>query len=142
LDTCVTVVDASNFFRHFNTGETVCDRYKDADEKDERTITELMVDQLEFADVILLNKMDLVKSPKEIQRIKEVIRKLNHNAEIIGTIRSKVPIDKIINTNKFDFDKAMQFDTWMERDRYDVQPETEEYNITSFIYTAHRPFDT
>merc|ERR1712151_752018 len=100
LDTCVTVVDASNFFRHFNTGETVCDRYKDADKRDERTITELMVDQLEFADIVLINKIDLVKDPKEIRRIKEVIKKLNPNAEIIGTIRSSVPMNKIINTGK------------------------------------------
>merc|ERR1712178_362726 len=71
LDTCVTVVDASNFFRHFNTGETVTDRYKDADKADERTITELMVDQLEFADIVLINKIDLVKDPKEIRRMKD-----------------------------------------------------------------------
>jgi len=98
LDTCVTVVDASNFFRHFNTGESVCDKYKDADKGDERTITELMIDQLEFADVILLNKLDLVKDPKELKKIQNVIRKLNHNAEIIGTIRSKAPMSSIINT--------------------------------------------
>jgi len=142
LDTCVTVVDASNFFRHFNTGETVTDRYKDADKRDERTITELMVDQLEFADIVLINKIDLVKDPKEIRRIKEVVAKLNPNAEVIETTRSQVPMNKIINTNKFDFDKAAQMDAWMERDRYDIQPETDEYNISSFIYTAYRPFDT
>merc|ERR1712019_164901 len=77
LDTCVTVVDAANYFRCFNTPDNVTDKYKDADEKDQRTITELMVDQIEFADVILINKMDLVKDPKEIKRIKDVIRKLN-----------------------------------------------------------------
>jgi len=142
LDTCVTVVDASNFFRHFNTGETVVDRYKDADKDDDRTITELMIDQLEFADVILINKMDLVKDPKELKRIKDVIKKLNPTAEITGTIRSQVPMNTIINTGKFDFEKAMQFDNWMERSRYDIQPETEEYNITSFIYTSERPFDS
>jgi len=142
LDTCVTVVDASNFFRHFNTADSVMDRYKDADEKDERTITELMVDQLEFADTIILNKLDLIKDRQEIKRICDVIKKLNPNAEIVATIRSKVPMNKIINTGKFDMDRAMQMDTWMERGRYDIQPETEEYNITSFIYTATRPFDT
>jgi len=65
LDTCVTVVDVSNFFRHFNTADVVTERFKDADKNDERTITELMVDQLEFADIILINKIDLVKSKKE-----------------------------------------------------------------------------
>jgi len=142
LDTCVTVCDASNFFQHFNTADSVMDRYKDADEKDERTITELMIDQLEFADVVVLNKLDLVKDSKEVKKILDVIKKLNPNAEIYGTIRSKVPMNKIINTGKFDFDKAMQMDKWMERSRYDIQPETEEYDITSFIYTAKRPFDS
>lgn len=117
LDTCVTVVDASNFFRHFNTGESVVDRYNDADKEDDRTITELMIDQIEFAYVILLNKLDLVKDPKEIQRIKDVITKLNQRAEVIDTIKSKVPINKIINTNKFNFDIAMENDHWMEKGR-------------------------
>jgi G3E family GTPase len=115
LDTCVTVVDASNFFRHFNTGESVVERYNDADKEDDRTITELMIDQIEFADVILLNKLDLVKDPKEIQRIKDVITKLNQRAELIDTIKSKVPINKIINTNKFNFDIAMENDHWMKK---------------------------
>jgi len=142
LDTCVTVIDASNFFNFFNTPESVTDKYADADEKDQRTITELMIDQIEFADVILINKLDLIKNPKEIKKIKEVIRKLNMHAEIIGTIRSGVPMDKIINTGKFDFDQAMKFDSWLERDRYDIQPETEEYGISSFLYQRDRPFDS
>merc|ERR1712178_498336 len=73
LDTCATVVDASNFFRHFNTADYIGDKFE-ADERDERTITELMVDQLEFADVILVHKMDQVKDPKEVEKIKDVIR--------------------------------------------------------------------
>jgi len=142
LDTCVTVIDASNFFSFFNTPESVTDKYKDADEKDQRTITELMIDQIEFADVILINKLDLVKNPKEIKKIKDVIRKLNMHAEIIGCIRSGVPMDKIINTGKFNFEQAMKFDSWLERDRYDIQPETEEYGISSFLYERERPFDS
>merc|ERR1712084_210618 len=142
LDTCVTVIDASNFRTYFNTPEAVTDKYADADEKDQRTITELMIDQIEFADVILINKLDLVKNPKEIKKIKEVIRKLNMHAEIIGTIRSGVPMDKIINTGKFNFEQAMKFDSWLERDRYDIQPETEEYGISSFLYERERPFDS
>merc|ERR1711912_153996 len=141
LDTCVTVVDASNFFRHFNTADYIGDKFE-ADKADERTITELMVDQIEFADVILVNKMDQVKDPKEVGRIKDVIRKLNMHAEIIPTTRSEVPMDKIINTGKFDFERAQQFDDWLEKDRYDIQPETEEYGISSFVYRAERPFDS
>jgi len=141
LDTCVTVVDASNFFRHFNTADYIGDKFE-ADARDERTITELMVDQLEFADVILVNKMDQVKDPKEVEKIKDVIRKLNMHAEIIPSVRSQVPMDKIINTGKFDFERAQQFDDWLEKDRYDIQPETEEYGISSFVYRAERPFDS
>merc|ERR1712151_351487 len=142
LDTCVTVVDTSNFFTHFNTADSVVDRYKDADKQDDRTITELMVDQLEFADVIVLNKMDLIKDKREIKKIVDVIKKLNSRAEIIESTRSKIPLKKIINTGKFDFDRAMKMDSWMERDRYDIQPETEEYNISSFVYESNRPFDS
>jgi len=76
----------------------VTDKYKDADENDIRTITECMIDQIEFADVILINKMDLVKDPIEIKRVKDTIRKLNMHAEIIDTTRSVVPMDKVINT--------------------------------------------
>jgi len=142
LDTCVTVVDASNFFNYFNTADSVADRYKDVDETDERTITELMIDQLEFADVILINKLDLIKDPKEVKRIKAVIRKLNMHAEIIGSVRSGVPMNKITNTGKFNFEEAKKFDTWLEKDRYDIQPETEEYGISSFVYQRDRPFDS
>merc|ERR1712054_515479 len=78
----------------------------------------------------------------ELDRIKDVIRKLNMHAEIIPTVRSGVPIDKIVNTGKFDFDKAVEYDNWMEKDRYDIQPETEEYGISSFVYRSQRPFDS
>lgn len=141
LDTCVTVIDASNFFRHFNTADYIGDKFE-VDKTDERTVTELMVDQIEFADVILVNKMDQVKDPKEVERIKDVIRKLNMHAEIIPTTRSEVSMDKIVNTGKFDFERAQQFDEWLEKDRYDIQPETEEYGISSFVYRAERPFDS
>ena len=76
-----------------------------------------MIDQLEFADVILLNKMDLIKNQKEIKKIKDIIQKLNPGVEIIDTTRSKVPINKIINTQKFDLNRAMGLENWMERGR-------------------------
>ena len=76
-----------------------------------------MIDQLELADVILLNKMDLIKNQKEIKKIKDIIQKLNPGVEIIDTIRSKVPINKIINTKKFDLNRAMGLENWMERGR-------------------------
>lgn len=140
LDTCVTVVDASNFFQHFNTDEVVFDRYKDANEGDERTVTELMIDQIEFSDVILINKIDLLTCDQELQKICEVVKQLNPNAEIIHTERSIVGMNKVLNTGKFNFEKASQFDGWLEEGRYDIHPETEEYGIGSFIYKAQKPF--
>merc|ERR1712054_264182 len=73
---------------------------------------------------------------------KDVIRKLNMHAKINPSVRSQVPMDQIINTGKFDFERAQQFDDWLEKDRYDIQPETEEYGISSFVYRADRPFDS
>merc|ERR1712050_309728 len=99
-----------------------------------------MVDQLEFADIILINKIDLMRNKADLDKVKKVIRNLNPGAEIIETHRSVVPLKKIINTNKFNFEKASQFDDWLEKDRFDIQPETEEYNISSFVYSADRPF--
>lgn len=139
LDTCVTVVDASNFFNYFNTSESVTEKFKDVDQMDERTITELMIDQIEFSDIILINKIDLLDN-SELEKVKDIIRKLNPGAEIVDTHRSNVSLKKILNTGKFDFDKAAQFDSWLENDRYDIEPETEEYGISSFVYMAEKPF--
>jgi len=101
-----------------------------------------MIGQLEFADTIVLNKLDLITEREDIMKICEILKKINPHAEIVATSRSKVPMNKIINTGRFTMDRAAQMGAWMDRTRYDILPETEEFNITSFIYTATRPFDS
>ena len=99
-----------------------------------------MCDQIEFANVILLNKTDLV-TDKEKEEKKNTIKQFNQEAEIIETIKSKVDLDKVINTSKFNFEEAEANSKWLEQDRYDVNPETEEYGVSSFLYKRDRPFN-
>ena len=99
-----------------------------------------MCDQIEFANVILLNKTDLV-TDKEKEEIKNTIKQFNQKAEIIETIKSKVDLDKVINTSKFNFEEAQSNLKWLKQDRYDINPETEEYGVSSFLYKRDRPFN-
>ncbi|EAR87203.2 cobalamin synthesis protein P47K (macronuclear) [Tetrahymena thermophila SB210] len=142
LDTCVTVVDAANFFNYFNTDESLTEKFavEKPSEMDERTVTELMVDQLEFADVIIINKIDMV-SKKQLEQIEGLCLKLNKDAKIIKAKYAQVDLKEIINTNKFNFEKAKENSHWLAQDRYQMTPETIEYGITSFVYKAKRPFD-
>lgn len=107
---------------------------------DERTVTELMIDQLEFADVIVINKIDLVPK-KRLQEIDGLCRKLNKDAKIFHTVHSKVDLKAILNTNSFNFEKAKENSHWLAQERYSHTPETIEYGITSFLYKVKRPFD-
>ena len=140
LDTCVTVVDCSNFYTYFNSREIASEIFNDVDQADDRSIFQLMCDQIEFANVILLNKTDLV-TDKEKEEVKNTIKQFNQKAEIIETIKSKVDLDKVINTGKFNFEEAEANSKWLEQDRYDVNPETEEYGVSSFLYKRDRPFN-
>ena len=114
--------------------------FTDVDEADGRSIVQLLVDQIEFADVILLNKCDLVTEEIKAE-VKNTIRQLNSIAEIIETTRSDVDLDKVINTGKFDFTEAATHAKWLAEGRYDVQPETEEFGVSSFLYNPKKPFD-
>lgn len=138
LDTCVSVVDAVNFDATFKTADFLKDRWKTDDPNDVRTVTELMVDQIEFADVLLLNKIDLV-SDEDVERITGVLRRLNPTAEIITTSFSDAPLEKLLNTNKFDFEKAQNAPGWLQELQSGTS-ESEEYGIGSFIYRSRRPF--
>ena len=140
LDTCVTVVDCSNFYTYFNSREIASEIFNDVDQADDRSIFQLMCDQIEFANVILLNKTDLV-TDKEKEEIKNTIKQFNQKAEIIETIKSKVDLDKVINTSKFNFEEAQSNLKWLKQDRYDINPETEEYGVSSFLYKRDRPFN-
>jgi G3E family GTPase len=139
LDTMVTVVDANNFWENYASGETLLDRKEGTDEKDTREISDLLVDQIEFADVIILNKMEMLEEIDKIELI-AFMKKLNGNAEIIETSYSNVDLKKVLNTGKFDFDKVSQSAGWIKELNEDHVPETEEYGITSFVFRRRKPF--
>lgn len=139
LDTMVTVVDAASFWRDYQRGEYLKERDMALGEDDTRTITDLLIDQIEFADVIVLNKIDLVDSA-DLDRLEGAIRKLNPAAAILRAEHGQVPFEAIINTGRFDFEKAQQSAGWLKELQGEHTPETEEYGISSFVYRARRPF--
>ena len=141
VDTMVTVVDSFNFFNDFGSPETLMDRKMTDIEGDYRTIVNLLTDQVEFANVIILNKVNLVPK-KDLGMLRSTIKKLNPSAKIIETNYSKVNPTEILNTNLFDFEEAEQSAGWMEELSKDEHtPETEEYGIGSFVYRTKIPFD-
>ena len=142
VDTMVTVVDAYNFFKDFGSPETLMDRDLTDIEGDHRTIVNLLTDQIEFANVIILNKTDLV-TKENLGVLKAAIKKLNPSAQIIESTYSKVPVKDIVNTGLFNFEEAEQSAGWIEELNKDEHtPETEEYGISSFVYRSKKPFDS
>ena len=142
LDTMVTVVDAANLIKNYSSTDFLKDKGEVAGEADERTLVDLLVEQIEFANVILLNKVDLV-SEKELKIIRAVIRGLNAKAKIIETNHSKVAMNEVMNTNLYDLKEAQNHPLWAQElyNPDDHIPETEEYGVTSFVYRARDPFD-
>lgn len=141
VDTMVTVVDAFNFFKDFGSPETLMDRELTDIDGDYRTIVNLLTDQIEFANVIVLNKTDLV-NPENLGVLKEIIQKLNPSARILESSYSKIEPKEILNTGLFDFEEAEQSAGWIEELNKDEHtPETEEYGIGSFVYRSKKPFD-
>ena len=141
VDTMVTVVDSFNFFKDFGSPETLSDRNLTNIEGDHRTIVNLLTDQIEFANVIILNKSDLV-TKDEISILNTIIKKLNPSAKIIESTFSKIDINEIINTGQFNFEEAEQSAGWLEElNKDEHKPETEEYGISSFVFRNKRPFD-
>lgn len=142
LDTMVTVVDAVNLLRDYASHDFLHDRGESLGDDDKRTLVDLLVDQIEFADVIVLNKIGDA-SPAQREAARRILIALNPQAEIIESSFSKVPLDKILNTGRFDFEKAQQHPVWF-KELYGFAshvPETEEYGVTNFVYRARRPFD-
>lgn len=139
LDTMVTVVDAVNFMRDYMEALTLKEIKADLGDDDERNIADLLVDQIEFCDVILISKVDLI-SQAELADLKAILTSLNRDAEIIPMVMGNVPVKKILHTQRFDFDKASQAPGWLQELRGTHLPETEEYGISSFSYRATRPF--
>lgn len=139
VDTMVTVVDCFNFYRDFGTSEKLVDRELTDMEGDERTIVNLLTDQIEFANVIILNKIDLV-AEGDIQLINALIKKLNPNARVISSEFSRVDPKLLLNTGLFDFESASSSAGWIQELNSVHKPETEEYGISSMVYREKRPF--
>lgn len=139
LDTMVTVVDAVNFSVDLDAADSLQARGESLGEEDRRTVSDLLIDQVEFADVIVINKIDLVTSA-ERERLEHALRQLNRHAEILYASFGKVPLDRVMGTGRFDFARAAQSPGWLAEIRGEHTPETEEYGIGSFVYRARRPF--
>jgi G3E family GTPase len=139
LDTMVTVVDGMNFLLDYQAAESLASRGETLGEEDERSITDLLIEQIEFADVILISKIDLISSSERRELI-AILERLNAQAEIIPMVMGEIPLAKILNTGRFDFEKAAQAPGWLQELRGEHVPETEEYGIASTAYRARRPF--
>ncbi|PYY86439.1 GTP-binding protein [Pseudomonas sp. TKO26] len=139
LDTMVTVVDGRNFLLDYQAAESLASRGETLGEEDERSITDLLIEQVEFADVILVSKIDLIGSD-EREELLAILARLNAQAEIIPMVMGQVPLAKILNTGRFDFERAAQAPGWLQELRGEHVPETQEYGIASTAYRARRPF--
>ncbi len=141
VDTMVTIVDTFNFFKDFGSPETLMDRKLTDIDGDYRSIVNLLTDQIEFANVIILNKTDLV-SEEHVGVLKATIHKLNPSARILNSSFGKIAPHEILNTGVFNFEEAEQNAGWIEELNKDKHtPETEEYGINSFVYRSKKPFD-
>ena len=138
LDTMVTVVDGVNFLRDFHEAESLASRGETLVEDDERSITDLLIEQVEFADVLLISKIDLISS-HEREELMAILKGLNTHAEIVPMAMGAVPLEKILNTGRFDFERAAQAPGWLKELRGEHIPETEEYGIASTAYRARKP---
>ena len=141
LDTMVTVVDAVNLLRDYSSHDFLRDRGETLGEEDDRTLVNLLVEQIEFADVVILNKV-ADAGPERVDAARKIIRSLNADARIIEADHSDVPAEAILDTGLFDFEKAQEHPMWAKELYGFAQhvPETEEYGVASFVYRARRPF--
>ena len=139
LDTLVTVIDAANFWENYASGAELRQLGVGADSEDERDLVDLLVDQIEFANVLVLNKTDLIEV-EQLAQLESLLGRINPGARLIRTEFGKAPLDEILNTGRFDFAAAANAPGWLQEIRGEHVPETEEYGIGSFVYRARRPF--
>lgn len=142
LDTLVTVVDVHRFWHDFQSGESLLERKEAVGELDERDVADLLIDQIEFCDVLILNKCDLV-SAEELERLERILRALQPEAKLIRTTNGVIDPVEILNTGRFDFERVSESAGWLkelELGHENHTPETEEYGISSFTYKRKRPF--
>jgi G3E family GTPase len=131
LDTMVTVVDAVNFLKDYEEAQSLQETGQSLGEEDERSVTDLLVDQVEFADVILISKTDLADA-SDVERLTAILRTLNTHARIVPIAHGAVDVDAVLDTGLFDFERAQQAPGWLKEMRGEHVPETEEYGIGSF----------
>ena len=142
IDTMVTVVDAAALLRDYASHDFLRDRGESLGDEDTRSLVDLLVDQIEFADVILLNKADAA-SPEQMDAARKIVRALNPEADVIETVEARAPLARVLDTGRFDFEKAQEHPLWFKElfGFSEHVPETEEYGISSFVYRARAPFD-
>ncbi|TWG91346.1 G3E family GTPase [Mesorhizobium sp. J18] len=142
LDAMVTVVDAANLLKDYSSQAFLRERGESLGAEDQRTLVDLLVEQIEFADVIILNKVSSARS-EDLRHARLIVRALNADAEIIETDFAKVPVDRILDTRRFDFERASMHPLWLKELHgfKDHIPETEEYGVHSFVYRQRKPFD-
>ncbi|WP_347559100.1 GTP-binding protein [Robbsia sp. KACC 23696] len=139
LDTMVTVVDASHFLRDYASMDSLRERGESLGDDDERTVVDLMIEQVEFCDVLVVNKLDLVDVAQQAQLV-AILRALNPRARIETAEFGRVGLDRVLDTGLFDFDEASRAPGWLRTLRGQHAPESETYGIGSFVYRARRPF--
>ncbi len=139
LDTMVTVVDGVNFLKDYEEAKFLQETGESLGEDDERSVADLLVEQVEFADVILMSKVDLVTA-EEVERLKAILGTLNPDAKLLPIAHGEVDLGSVLNTGLFDFERAQQAPGWLKQMRGEHVPETEEYGISSFTYCARKPF--
>ncbi|TGB08865.1 GTP-binding protein [Streptomyces sp. MZ04] len=139
LDTMVTVVDAANFLPELTGGDGLAERGLDQYEEDERTVSDLLMDQIEFADVIVLNKLDLVDE-QDAERLTATLARLNPLARVVPAVQGRVDPQLVLGTGLFDLERAQQAPGWVRELNGDHVPETEEYGISSTVFRAELPF--
>src|SRR5699024_4794329 len=135
----VTVVDGVNFLEQYRRADSLEEAGQSLGEDDERNLADLLVDQVEFCDVLLISKVDLLEA-EQLVELKGVLRALNPQAELIAMRHGEVALDKVLDTGLFSFERANQAPGWLKEMRGEHQPETEEYGVSSFVYRARRPF--
>jgi G3E family GTPase len=139
LDTMVTVVDAANFLKDYVTLDRLQDRGASTGTGDKRTLVDLLTDQVEFADVILINKTDLVNE-EQLGQLEAILRHLNPVAELHPIQQGQIALETVLNTGLFDMESAQSSAGWARELDGEHTPESEEYGIHSFVYRARRPF--
>ncbi|WVG07327.1 GTP-binding protein [Streptomyces iakyrus] len=139
LDTMVTVVDAANFLAELGTGDDLAERGLAPYEDDERTVSDLLIDQVEFADVLVLNKLDLV-GEADADRVRGVLARLNPTARLIPAVHGRIGVRDVLETGRFDLERAQQAPGWVRELNGDHVPETEEYGISSLVFRSSVPF--